>query len=123
MRVVHSALFLCLAVGCGRGGESGDSAQPARVFSEHRTLVAEKATKLLGDDCTANGKSACQSGLCLHTKAAKDRGYICSSTCSKAADCPPGWSCVQTYPSADGQFCVPPESAADAGTKPLEVVP
>jgi hypothetical protein len=61
----------------------------------------------MGADCTAGGGPQCQSGLCLHTSADPRQGYLCSSSCQMASDCPPGWQCSQFYPGADGMACLP----------------
>ena len=78
------------------------------VVSEHQFLTAAQATKQLGEDCTLYGASECISELCLHYKHDPASGYVCSRKCESDTNCPAGWRCVSTYPSAGSEFCVPP---------------
>ena len=78
------------------------------VVTEHHFLTAAQATKQLGEDCTLYGASECISELCLHYKHDPASGYVCSRKCESDTNCPAGWRCVSTYPSAGSEFCVPP---------------
>lgn len=82
---------------------------PEKVFGEHRQSQALAATREIGEDCAAQGASACRSNLCLHTQPAPGLGLICSRQCQAEADCPADWQCVSVHPNAGASFCVPPK--------------
>lgn len=98
------------SVGCSCGRSSED--ESLRVFSEHRLIEAEDATKDLGEDCTTGGASDCRSGVCLHYGANPSSRYACSRRCVKTADCDglEGWRCASVYPSPGASFCTPPST-------------
>jgi hypothetical protein len=82
----------------------------AGVLTEHRPLAAiGPPGKSVGEDCTTYGRAECLSGLCLHVRARRDGGYVCSQVCREPGDCPEGWQCRHLMPggSEDG-VCQPP---------------
>jgi hypothetical protein len=80
----------------------------APLLKEHRTALTTQATKKLGQDCTVHGRSECLTGLCLHTGAEPDKGYVCTQVCHAATECPPEWHCEQLHPGSAQRVCVPP---------------
>jgi hypothetical protein len=102
---------LLFGIACGVGistmQSGGDT--PTALITEHRPLVGSP-TRHLGEDCTTYGGSGCISGVCLHAKPARNRGFFCSRRCARRADCPVGWQCPQIYPGPHGHFCVPPSN-------------
>lgn len=115
--------FLMLAVvmagiACGDRQEKAPVSAPKPVFGEHRTTLASKATKELGEECEQHGTSECVSGLCLHTQADPQRGYFCSGVCRGQGECPGGWSCTQMHPSESTRVCIPPVNWQSARVQP-----
>jgi len=105
------ALLVGIACGVGIGTmHLGDDEHRPTVITEHRALDGGVPTSHVGEDCTLFGRSACISGVCLHAKPARDRGYFCSIRCRNRRDCPVGWQCPQIYPGPQGHFCVPPSN-------------
>jgi hypothetical protein len=79
------------------GNEGGARVEP--VFSQHAPVPVGEPFLKLGDDCSQNGESSCESRVCLHARASeKDKGHVCSRACSSTAECPKDWTCVETYP-------------------------
>jgi hypothetical protein len=111
---------ILVAVACGVFSRPSNLwTRPDNVFSEHRALTVGTATLTAGQDCTANGSSACLSGPCLHVLPDRNSGYFCSKKCTRASDCPKTWRCVQTYPGPNAQLCVPPSGwVASVATVP-----
>jgi hypothetical protein len=103
-------LGLATGVWAGCSKSQTEPATAKEVLTEHRPLRAEKATKQLGEDCTANGDSACLSGVCLHVKPGRKEGYVCSRACQSSQECPQNWQCAQVYPTPQGRLCVPSPS-------------
>lgn len=104
-------LALSLWAGCDRSSsEPAEAVSPPKseVLTEHRALKTETPTRQLGEDCTANGASACLSGVCLHVKPGRQDGYVCSQPCQGPTDCPDRWTCSQVYPTPKGRLCTPP---------------
>jgi hypothetical protein len=97
-----SALLLC-GVGCG-----DKSKREEKVFSERRFMEASMPTKELGEDCVEAGRSACQSGVCIHYLPDPELGYACSQQCTADSQCPRTWHCVSIYPGPGNEFCLPP---------------
>ena len=85
------------------------AAPSGTVFGEHRQTLAAAATREVGEDCAAQGASACRSGLCLHTQPDPGLGLICSRQCQAEENCPVDWQCVSVHPNAGASFCVPPK--------------
>ena len=96
--------------GTGANQNSGPTGQGEQVhaLSEHRVSPTMHAPdKALGDDCTTHGASECLSHLCLHV-GGRDKGYVCSQSCSENASCPTRWRCRSMSLSASQPVCVPP---------------
>lgn len=112
----HFGIWLVVGVlGC-TNGEKSDS-PGVRVFSEAVTApgTSGRRDKHLGEDCTANGASDCESGLCLKLSESPFGGWVCSQACGsleRNVSCPRGWECHKTLPDPDGFTCVP---ALDGG--------
>jgi hypothetical protein len=96
------------ACGFSLSSSSEDQRPDKNVLTEHRPLIASKASKQLGENCTVYGRTECLSGICLHVGPDKNTGYFCSSTCSQREDCPSEWRCNQLHPGSGGSACVPP---------------
>lgn len=105
-------------IACGDRQEKAPVAAPAPVFGEHRTTLASKATKELGEECGQHGASECVSGLCLHTQADPQRGYYCSGVCRGLGECPEGWACAQLHPGEATRVCIPPANWQSASVRP-----
>ena len=95
------------SIACGKSVPEGTPPKP--VFTEHRPQKAEKASKQLGEECTAAGASECHTGTCFHYKAAPQEGYVCSQKCQTDDSCPLRWSCISIYPGEGNRFCTPPQ--------------
>ncbi len=80
------------------------------VLTDHRFGVAATPARRLGEDCSLNGKSDCQTGLCFHYRPNPGTGWVCSSTCKSVSDCPSGWGCSEVVPGSGEAFCAPPAS-------------
>lgn len=102
--------FCVLAIGCGEGRLPSASSPQPPVLTEGRVLKAEQASKDLGQDCNEFRASECRSGLCLHVAPGRGSGYLCSSSCKVASECPKGWTCEQMFPESGDSVCVPPEN-------------
>lgn len=109
MKWIAVALVLAIGVwvGCGETENEPHVMVEQEPLTEPRALWAEKATKKIGEDCGANGASACLSGICLHVKPGRHEGYVCSRSCQGDGDCPGGWRCAQMYPTPRGRLCAP----------------
>jgi hypothetical protein len=113
-RTAGVCLLVACVVGClgQSGGDSGatrfaaGSSKPPRVLTEHRFRGGADATRAAGEDCTEEGRAACEGGVCLHTAHERGSGYVCSSACESSAACPRDWRCLQVGPGAS--YCVPP---------------
>lgn len=107
-RALHVAVLLA-AAGCSR---SGSPKEKAPQFRARQEIQAASATKEVGEDCTANGASACKSGICMHVKPHPLEGYVCSRGCTSDGDCLAGWGCKSVSVTASNRFCLPPDPAA-----------
>lgn len=105
---------LALLVASASCAPSEPQNRRSEVFTEHRFLKAQPNApkKQLGEDCSTNGASECQSELCFHTDADPSKGHVCSKACGSDEDCPEAWACRSVYPSPGSSFCVPPEHRA-----------
>lgn len=97
--------------GCDSSGEKPPA--PAQdvspVVSEWRPMPTTKpADKQVGDDCSVHGASECMSGLCVHVRAQRGLGYVCSARCQKSSECPSQWRCVSVIPGGQEATCLPP---------------
>jgi hypothetical protein len=102
LALARLSLCLVLAEAC-QPGDNG----PKQVSEHHPKETAAPQSVAMGGDCTAGGGPQCQSSLCLHTSMDPNSGYVCSTPCQVATDCPTGWTCAQFYPSADGLAWLP----------------
>ncbi len=83
------------------------------VFEEHEFQADAAATLALGTDCSKTGGKGCLSGICLHHRPEKDRGWTCSIACTSARECPESWECASILaglPESSDRFCIPPTS-------------
>jgi len=120
LRLALACLFVAGMVGAvamlACGGPP-DRITESAVFHEHRVSRAALGTKLYGEDCSANGSSACVEGICLHFKPGPDEGWACSRHCSQQSDCAgiEGARCRSIYPGGTSTlFCVPPQTYTPA---------
>jgi hypothetical protein len=102
-------LLLPITASIACGDTVSEVFPPKPVFTEHRPLKTEKASKQLGEDCTTSGASECLSGTCFHYKPSPREGYVCSQLCQTDEGCPPLWSCTSIYPGEGNRFCTPPQ--------------
>lgn len=102
--------LLVIGSGCAC---SGSGEEPPHRLVARQELTNARPTALLGEDCTAGGRAACQTGVCLHHGGGVDRGYTCTSLCATDDDCPSnGWVCGAILPGDPNRFCIPPRAWA-----------
>jgi len=103
-------VFLACTLLAGALGCNESPPTSAGVFSEHHQTLRGDGDREVGADCAKEGGPACRSGLCLHYQADPDKGWTCTRTCAHSAECPAGWECRTTQPTANAQWCIPPAS-------------
>jgi hypothetical protein len=109
-------LVLLAFGGCGQSQEKGSGrkvtdsrGESSPVVGEWRPAPSNKpADKQVGEDCSAHGASECVGALCVHAKAERGSGYVCSRRCQADAECPATWRCVSVVPGAQEAVCLPP---------------
>lgn len=111
---VAGSLLLPMLVVLGAGACNKPDAPTVEVYQAHQFLADGKQDKDLGADCGKQGPSACRSNLCIHTQAGSGDGWVCSKRCETDEDCPSSpvqWRCVQIFPAAGNEVCLPPGPA------------
>ncbi len=112
-------LLIVVVQGCGR--DSGVD-EPNRVTSRQSLRAATTPTAQVGEDCEANGRTACRpqpgakTGFCVTARTAAGRGHVCTVPCRASSQCPASWICAELTPSPDSSFCIPPRGWVPAPT-------
>ncbi len=122
--VVALPALLTLIASCNRPSEP-------QMFQARQAIKDGKHDKELGADCGEDRASGCKSGLCAHTQADPEKGWICSRTCQIDEDCPgqhgrdeagaAPWRCVQVHPTPGNSLCLPPGPSLADGTEGAEL--
>ena len=99
------AISLSLVVVLSSCQPTGQVEVPGRQLTVRQPIEAAGRTRQLGQDCSLNGQSICDTGLCVHVGQPPDDQFLCTVRCKTDSDCPVNWWCSKLF--EDQAICIP----------------
>ncbi len=106
----HLLTWTLMLAACAENGVSPPGEVGPQRVRLRQPVEVPVATAEFGEDCAANGRSACKTGHCIETRVEGTKKFHCTTPCTSDGDCPETWVCTSLLPAPDSSFCTPPLS-------------